>query len=293
MKYFSQIIVVLLAVMATTAHAEAPIWKVSKGDFELYIGGTIHILQEQDYPLPVEFEQAYDAAEKLVFEVDIAQAASAEFQQRLLTKALYNDGSTLLTRLQPATLRKLQAFMEKRGLPLESLITFKVGMLVSILTVNELSRHGIQGTGVDQFFTSRALKDQKPTAALETIEQQIDFLTTMGDGEEDALVLQTIDELENLVEEFSALKSAWRRGDTQTLEDIGLKDFQAFPEAYQAVLVNRNRAWLPKIERMLADEQVEYVLVGVLHLVGDDSVLAMLEERGYEVERFQDRAHHN
>jgi len=286
MKYFSQIFVVLFVLMVSSARADAPIWKVSKGDFELYIGGTIHILQEQDYPLPVEFEQAYDAAEKLVFEVDIAQAASAEFQQRLLGKALYNDGSTLLTHLQPATLSKLQAFMEKRGLPLESLIAFKVGMLVTILTVNELSRHGIQGTGVDQFFTSRALTDQKQTAALETIEQQIDFLTTMGEGEEDALVLQTIDELENLVEEFSALKSAWRRGDTQTLEEIGLKDFQAFPEAYQAVLVNRNRAWLPKIERMLEDEQIEYVLVGVLHLVGDDSVLAMLEARGYEVERF-------
>ncbi len=276
----------LLFLVSSTARAEAPIWKVSKGDFDLYIGGTIHILQEQDYPLPDEFERAYEAAEKLVFEVDIAQAASTEFQQRLMAKALYSDGSTLLTYLQPATLRKLQAFMETRGLPLESLITFKVGMLVTILTVNELSRHGIQGTGVDQFFTSRALEDQKPTAALETIEQQIDFLTTMGEGEEDALVLQTMDELENLVADFSTLKSAWRRGDTKVLEEIGLKDFRVFPEAYQAVLVNRNRAWLPKIERMLEDEQIEYVLVGVLHLVGDDSVLAMLEAKGYEVERF-------
>ncbi|MCP4009685.1 MAG: TraB/GumN family protein [Proteobacteria bacterium] len=293
MKYFGRIIVLLLVLMPSGASAEAPIWKVSKGDFELYIGGTIHILQEQDYPLPVEFERAYDAAEKLIFEVDIAQAASTEFQQRLLEKALYRDGSTLLSHLQPATLRKLQVFLAKRGLPLESMVAFKVGLLVTILTVNELSRHGIQGTGVDQFFNSRALKDQKQTAALETIEQQIDFLTSLGEGKEDELVLQTIDELENLVEEFSTLKSAWRRGDTQTLEDIGLKDFRAFPEAYQAVLVNRNRAWLPEIERMLEDEQIEYVLVGVLHLVGDDSVLAMLVARGYEVERFQDRAHHN
>ena len=169
---------------------------------------------------------------------------------------------------------------------LEELQLLKVGMLVLILTVNELIRHGIQGEGVDQYYAHRASEDQKPVAALETIEQQIDFLTNLGEGEEDQLVLQTIDELEDFGEEFSALKMAWQRGDTQALVEIGLEDFKDFPGAYQSILVNRNRAWLPKIEALLDDQTVEYVLVGVLHLVGEDSVLAMLEAKGYQVERY-------
>jgi uncharacterized protein YbaP (TraB family) len=286
MKHSGRIIFILCAMLVNAAQADAPVWRVSKGDHELYIGGTIHILQDQDYPLPVEFEHAYAEADKLVFEVDIAQASSLAFQQKLMQAALYDDGSTLVSHLRPSTLWQLTAFTKRRGIELESLLSFKVGMLVVILTVNELNLHGIQGEGVDQYFSVRASQDQKPVAALESIEQQIEFLSTMGEGEEDQLVLQTIEELEGLGEEFVALKSAWRQGDTRALKEIGLEDFQAFPDAYQSILVNRNRAWLPKIEAMLEDSLVEYVLVGVLHLVGDDSVLAMLEAKGYRVERF-------
>ncbi len=271
--------------LANTVQADAPVWKVSKGNFHIYIGGTIHILEEQDYPLPAEFEQAYELAEKLVFEVDIAQVNTLEFQQKLLQKALYRDGSTLASHLQPATFNQLQEFMVQRGIPLENLLSFKVGMLLTILTVNELQRNGIQGMGVDQYFNLKAREDKKPIAALETIEQQIEFLTSLGEGEEDQIVLQTIEELEHFGEEFSTLKSAWRSGDMPALIEVGLQDFLAFPKAYESMLVNRNRAWIPGIEAMLEDEQVEYVLLGVLHLVGNDSVLAMLKARGYHVEK--------
>jgi hypothetical protein len=275
----------LCVFLANTVQADAPVWKVSKGNFHIYIGGTIHILEEQDYPLPAEFEQAYELAEKLVFEVDIAQVNTLEFQQKLLQKALYRDGSTLASHLQPATFNQLQEFMVQRGIPLENLLSFKVGMLLTILTVNELQRNGIQGMGVDQYFNLKAREDKKPIAALETIEQQIEFLTSLGEGEEDQIVLQTIEELEHFGEEFLTLKSAWRSGDMPALIEVGLQDFLAFPKAYESMLVNRNRAWIPGIEAMLEDEQVEYVLLGVLHLVGNDSVLAMLKARGYHVEK--------
>ena len=275
----------LCVFLANTVQADAPVWKVSKGNFHIYIGGTIHVLDEQDYPLPAEFEQAYELAEKLVFEVDIAQVNTLEFQQMLLQKALYRDGSTLASHLQPATFNQLQEFMIQRRIPLENMLSFKVGMLLTILTVNELQRNGIQGIGVDQYFNLKAREDKKPIAALETIEQQIDFLTSLGEGEEDQIVLQTIEELENFGEDFSTLKSAWRSGDMPALIEVGLQDFLAFPRAYESMLVNRNRAWIPGIEAMLEDEQVEYVLLGVLHLVGNDSVLAMLKARGYHVEK--------
>ena len=286
MNYSEKALALLLLLMLGVARADAPVWKISNGDNTLFIGGTIHVLREQDYPLPVEFERAYAEADKLVFEVDIAQTNSLEFQQKLMLAALYRDGSTLASHLKRSTIRKLETFMRQRGIALESLQSFKVGVLVLILTANELNRLGIQAEGVDQYFTSRAVQDDKPVGALETLEQQIEFLSTMGEGEEDQLVLQTIDELDDFDEEFSALKTAWRHGNMQKLEEVGLKEFRLFPQAYKSMLVDRNRAWLPKIEVLLKDQTVEYVLVGVLHLVGDDSVLAMLKARGYQVQRY-------
>ncbi len=286
MAHYFRLLVFITSLISGVAVADASVWRVSKGDHQLFIGGTIHVLQEQDYPLPPEFERAYVQAEKLVFEVDLAQAGSLAFQQELMQAALYDDGSTLVSHVRPSTFRQLEVFMQRRSMALEHFTSFKVGMLVLILTINELNRHGIEGEGVDQYFSARAAQDSKPIISLESIEQQIQFLANMGKGEEDELVLQTIEELNNLGAEFSALKSAWQRGDTQALVTLGLEDFKKFPAAYQSMLVNRNRAWLPKIEALLEDQVVEYVLVGVLHLVGEDSVLAMLEARGYQVEQY-------
>lgn len=46
--------------------AETSLWRVSKGESELFIGGTIHLLGASDYPLPKEFEAAYKKADMLV-----------------------------------------------------------------------------------------------------------------------------------------------------------------------------------------------------------------------------------
>jgi hypothetical protein len=58
---------------------------------------------------------------------------------------------------------------------------------------------------------------------------------------------------------------------------------QDFPEVYQTLLVERNEAWMPQLEAMFASKEVEFVLVGALHLAGKDGVLAKLGARGYRI----------
>jgi hypothetical protein len=58
------------------------------------------------------------------------------------------------------------------------------------------------------------------------------------------------------------------------------------PDIYEALLVERNKAWLMKIEAMLQTPELEYVLVGALHLAGPDSLLSMLRQRGYSVSAY-------
>ena len=41
----------LVALLPTVLIAESSVWKVSKGEQSLYIGGTCHILRSADYPL--------------------------------------------------------------------------------------------------------------------------------------------------------------------------------------------------------------------------------------------------
>lgn len=108
----------------------------------------------------------------------------------------------------------------------------------------------------------------------------------MGAGKEDGLVLHTLDELQDLSSAMLQLKSAWKKGDIEALMAVALTPWKAdFPALYQTLLVQRNNVLLPQIEEMFATPAVEYVLVGALHLTGEDGVLEQLRGRGYQVEQ--------
>lgn len=51
---------------------------------------------------------------------------------------------------------------------------------------------------------------------------------------------------------------------------------------YEAVRYQRSRNWLPKIERLIRDGG-SFIAVGLGHLLGDQSVIALLRQKGYTV----------
>ena len=69
----TRILIATLAglIIGSIAIADSSVWKVQSDDSVLYIGGTCHVLRESDFPLPEEFQKAYEASATLVFETDI------------------------------------------------------------------------------------------------------------------------------------------------------------------------------------------------------------------------------
>ena len=55
------------------------------------------------------------------------------------------------------------------------------------------------------------------------------------------------------------------------------------PVIVECLTENRNRAWVPQLVDLLDDDDDYLVVVGALHLVGRNSVIDLLEQRGYEV----------
>jgi uncharacterized protein YbaP (TraB family) len=67
-KKFLVVAAVVLCVGAACLYGETSVWKISRGDNVLYLGGTIHVLRESDYPLPEPFDEAFEQADIVVFE---------------------------------------------------------------------------------------------------------------------------------------------------------------------------------------------------------------------------------
>lgn len=279
----------ILLCLLTPFHlfAETSLWRVSKGDSELFIGGTIHVLSASDYPLPMEFEQAYQQADSIVFETDLAAMAKPEVQQQLIQRVLYRNGRTLKDDLTAQTYQALADHLTSVGLNIEALKQFKSPLIVITLLMTELQRLGMAETGVDHYFNQKALTDGKLLGELETLETQLTVIENMGKGHENEMILSTIAEMKELPFIMKDMKSAWRKGNGKQLEKIGITPMkQEFPALYRLLLLDRNNTWVPKIEALLATPETEFILVGALHLVAKEGVIAKLKDRGYKVELF-------
>ncbi len=270
------------------AAAETSLWKISQGKNHVFIGGTIHVMSPSDYPLPEEFEKAYQQSQKLVFETDISKLSAPAFQQQLMQAVSYTDGQTLKSVLKPETYTKLESYSRSIQFPIERLQNFKPTMVVMTLTMLELQRLGLAGEGVDAFFNSRAIKDLKILDGLESTEAHLSFIANMGLGQEDALILNALQEMKTLPKMLQDMKEAWRAGDSVGLDLIAFVPMKkAFPALYDQLLVKRNQAWQPQIEAMFLTPEVEMVLVGAGHLVGNDGLIKAFKQRGYKVEQFK------
>ncbi len=88
--YYSSITLVLSA----TAYAESSVWKLASGSNKFYIAGSCHILRKSDYPLPEEFEFAYENVDQVIFETDLESLMRTDIQRLLISIGMYTGNET-------------------------------------------------------------------------------------------------------------------------------------------------------------------------------------------------------
>ncbi|MDC0602159.1 TraB/GumN family protein [Aliiglaciecola sp.] len=279
------ILFIPLLILTFAGHATS-VWKVSKNSDSVYIGGTVHMLKQSDFSLPLGYEKAYQASDALYFETDIDAITSPAFAQKMMQKAMLTDGKTLKDILSKDTLTDLNAHLESRGMPSQNFQAFKPGFLSITLTVLELNRLGFNAQGVDPFFAKKAQADGKTIAWFETPDEQLEFINRLGHGIENNIVAHTLRDMNKFEDYIKQLMQAWRSGSREKLVSVGIEEMKNdYPSVYQDLLVKRNNNWMPKIKQLFDNDKTEFVLVGALHLVGDEGVLSQLENAGFTVEK--------
>mgnify|MGYP001350447615 CR=1 FL=1 len=280
-------LIVTALLFSCFSYAETSIWQVSNGKNTLYLGGTFHMLKPSDYPLPIEFENVYKKVNWLVFETDMDQLSSPEFQQKFLASMTLPTGQILADHLSAEAYAELIRYAANNQMDTAQLQRFKPQMIALIITLEELKKYGLTAEGVDNYFGNKAKADSKMVTKLESIDDQIRYISTMGANNESGLILQTIEDMEELPEVLNAMTTAWRSGDDNGLFENGIKPMlEDYPKIYQSLLVERNNNWMGKIEKLLAHPEEKFILVGALHLIGQDGLLQQLKNRGYQVQQY-------
>jgi len=276
----------LLILLTLPFYAKSSVWKISnENNASIYVGGTIHLLRESDYPLPKEYNQSYQESDIIVFETDIKDESMSEY----VTQAgLYPKGVELKDKLTPATYQALEAYTQKTAFPLILITRMRASLAMFSLVLHKYQTLGFHvSNGIDLHFFERAQRDNKPILTFETPKEQVDMLLAIGEGEEDELVKYTLIDLEQLESYFLPLIKAWRVGDRTLMKKTLLKELQKYPKIYQSLLVQRNQKWLKSMQTYFDTPAIELILVGSAHLIGEDGLLHYFEKNGYKVEQVQ------
>lgn len=288
-RILAVIALLLLSLSATAASPDSGkhfLWKVSKGDTVIYVAGSIHVLRKSDYPLPDAMESTFKTSAGLVEEIDLTRFDPESAQLQMMQMGSYPQGHSLKTDLPAELYGRVTALAQEQKVDMEMLDPMRPWLTSIVLLDNQLVRKGFDPTtGVDIHFADEAEAAHKPVMGLESASFQLGMLAKLPEKAQEAMLLQSLSDASNTDQEMEAMMDAWHRGDTTVLAKEQQEEFGPYPDIYQAVLVQRNRSWIPQIEKLAASGKQYFVVVGALHLVGPDGVLASLEKDGYKIEQ--------
>lgn len=286
---------------ATAQHAEGPapvrarhqggFYRISGHGRVAYLLGTVHVGQASFYPLAPEAQRVLAGADNLVVELDTG--ANEAFTQAVARHGRYPDGGDIRKRLAPETLARLSDALHAEGVSVASMAHLKPWLIANLLLSMRLEREGFRRSeGVEEQLLTQARRRGIKVVQLESADAQLALFDSMNDIESERYLRETLDGLADgsVLRKAGRIIEAWRTGEPAALDAL-------LPEATaggttiadftrRKLLGRRNTDMAAHIDTLMTHGGgVIFVGVGLLHLLGDNGLPALLAQRGYLVER--------
>lgn len=271
-----------------------PMWRVVRADGTVagYLLGSVHLLPSADSALPDGVMEAFKDADTLVVEVDVkAEQDSGALTLRTMQLGMYPKEDGLAAHLPEELYKEVVEVAAPLGMPEAVVQRMRPWLLSMTLTVARLAKKGYSpelGVDVQLMNAARAAQPApKAIVPLETAESQLMLFAGMEEKDQVAFLQDTVTRLET-PDEIRKLYAAWRVGDVAALEALVFASLRQDPSLqpfYESFYFARNRAMADKLVGLFAQSQQTFVVVGTAHLVGEGSVVHLLQQRGLTVEQ--------
>jgi uncharacterized protein YbaP (TraB family) len=265
-------------------------WHISRGDTEMYLLGSIHILSEDFYPLPQLIEEISYRADLLVLEADVREgnAVNPEITQLIFENGYYHDGSGIEDHLPPETYRELAHHISTLRLPIAGISSMKPWLLAITLQLIELENFGFKTEyGLDQVLAKRHTGE---IVELEGVTYQLNLLSDLSDNEQLELLKSALAESGKAAEYLELFSQAWKEGSPELLaEEIDADGDGLAEDITEKLIVERNINMSRKAADLLARiDGTILLVVGAAHFIGDEGIPALMMDMGYEVRQVMD-----
>ena len=280
--------------LASPAQAKAPpaaspaLWAVSDADTTVYLFGTIHLLPSNYRWRSPKLDQAVNGSQQLMVETIVDEKNPHEMLAALSSLAFARNLPPIAQRVSPAKRRALQAAVKASGIPRQIFDQMETWAAAFMLLGNQFRAMGLKGgEGVEAVLRNSFASQGKPIGQLESNREQLSFFDALPESAQRQLLEGAVDDPKNMSRDFHGMLSAWMRGDVDEIAKTFNRDLSSSPELKDALLKRRNANWNRWIQQRMSSPGSVLIAVGAGHLAGNESVIAMLKQDGYNVRRIQ------
>lgn len=268
--------------------ATPAIWKMTDEDSEIWILGTYHILPPTIDWRSAPVKRAIAAAELVYLEADVTSpSAQGDMLRTLMFKGFNPRGTTLTSMLTGDQTTKLKEIVESLNLSFKAIDAMRPWNAFITLSAQFIVAQGYDpSSGVDNALSLEIKASGRELRYFETASEQISFFADLPTEIELALLTSTLDNWDEASLEFDTLFNAWRDGDVPAMDTLINDSLRVeSPEVYEVLLVKRNENWTQELTTLMEGSGTYLIAVGAGHLVGDQSVIAMMRGRGFTINR--------
>jgi len=272
--------------------ATPAMWKVKGVHGTVYLLGSVHVMKPEVKWETPKVKDALAASDVVYLEVKDIDPASMAAMQPIVLQMGMDAEHPLSGKISKADVELMDSAAKGLGLPGEQMFEpMRPWMASMVLSMLPASKAGFAvDSGVDGKIAAEAKDLGKPVKGFETAEEQMHFLADIPEGEQVEMLHKTLVDMPKSATELNEMVADWTNGEVDKIAAMENDEMKTkYPALYDKLLLKRNEKFAEVLAGLLKDPATGtvFVTIGAAHLAGPDSVMKMLEKKGFSAVRVE------
>jgi uncharacterized protein len=279
------------ASQANPANEKTLLWEISGKGLKKpsFLYGTIHIIPKADYFMSEATKKAFDASQKVTFEINMKEMNNPMAMMSMMSKVMMPNGKRLKDLINEDDYKLVKRRFDSLGMPIQMLERIKP-MFLSVMVGNDGEKMSLDGDGgmgkstsYEMEFMKMGETQNKEFSGLETVEFQMGIFDSIPYQAQAEMLVKTIKGGSSGNSDMKKMVDMYKAQDIDAMSQMLQSSEESELASYENMLIiNRNRNWIPIMAKTMA-EKVTFFAVGAGHLGGKEGVVNLLRREGYRL----------
>ncbi len=258
------------------------LWSIKGEENRVYLLGSLDLLPHGVRALPNVVNAAYLTSDLIVFESDLFLIGSVAFEADELAQARYPAGKTIHDEMPAELMAQVSKKVEQLGLPMPILERYRPWFFAQTLATAQFARDGFpldNGVGVRMY--QSAVRDMKLTGGLTPPQDHLATFAEMSREQNEHFLRTALADLNDTRAKIARTLDIYQNADLELLTTLAAEMREQTEPLYRRLVSDRNLEWMERIAQYRKLKTNVLVVVGALHLVGDDGLIELFRRAGW------------